>query len=764
MGKYLGRIHELEQVNVSMGLMGVDLNKFSSSSLVNIAETYGLNTGTIVDFIGTTYNGEAWDFSREDHRQAGRDKVCRSMPILILGTNICSTGVVDWGVQQAHLSFLRELYDYQGGVGKYFIHEQSLCSISWYDGVLATLMNNAGVYHWEGLVDKHGLGKYQAPMPGRGWISNGMGIIQELSKWAVNADDGPYALAKALLRGIRIQLISTGEMGINSVGVEVAEEEHNHQEVLVDEWAKMHDNVTGSLLDNKLVQIARNEELSEIRRRGIYSKVPISQCMQITGKKPIKVRFVDVNKGDEACPNYRSRLVAQEFRDGTPSLFAATPPLEALKTLFSLAVASQGKRQIGFIDIKKAHLYAKATRDVFIELPPGDCMEGMCGKLNYTLYGTRDAAHNWEKEYTGTLQDMGFMVGKSTTCVFRHTGRNIDIVVHGDDFTILGTSWDIQWVHDRLAAKYELKLRGVLGSPLNPGSTSEISVLNRIVRWGGSGIEYEADPRHAEIIISELGLKGSKAVATPGIKCNVFDTAEPLNGREASHYRSLVARANYLAQDRMDIQYAVKELTRRMSTPDSEDWVALKRLGRFLVGKPRVVLQYNNQSIQRYIDCWVDTDWAGCQRTRRSTSGGGLQYGTHTVKTWSTTQAIISLSSAESEYYGLVKGACQLLGIVALFKDFGISVQGRIHIDSSAAKGIASRTGLGKVRHISVHLLWVQERLRNKDFELFKCKGIDNVADLQTKHLSREDNERLSFGWGAVYMEGRSEAMPRCII
>ena len=139
----------------------------------------------------------------------------------------------------------------------------------------------------------------------------------------------------------------------------------------------------------------------------------------------------------------------------------------------------------------------------------------------------------------------------------------------------------------------------------------------------------------------------------------------------------------------MDIQYAVKEITLQVSSPDSEDWVALKRLGRFLVGKPRVVLKYDNQSIQRYIDCWVDADWAGCQRTRRSTSGGGLQYGTHTVETWSTTQPIVSLSSAESEYYGLVKGACQLLGIVALFKDFGMSVQGRIHIDLSAAKGLS---------------------------------------------------------------------------
>ena len=199
-----------------------------------------------------------------------------------------------------------------------------------------------------------------------------------------------------------------------------------------------------------MVNVARAEELGEIRKRGIYTKVPIDECWRVSGKKPIRVRFVDINKGDAVSPNYRSRLVAQEFRDGTPYLFAATPPLEALEVLFSSAVVSQGRRQIGFIDIKKAHLYAKATRDVYIVLPPGDEQEGMCGKLNYVLYGTRDAAHNWEREYTATLVDQGFSVGRSTTCVSRHEQRNIDIVVHGDDFTLLGIGGDIQWVHDIL--------------------------------------------------------------------------------------------------------------------------------------------------------------------------------------------------------------------------------------------------------------------------------------------------------------------------
>mgnify|MGYP000370569663 FL=1 len=160
----------------------------------------------------------------------------------------------------------------------------------------------------------------------------------------------------------------------------------------------------------------------------------------------------------------------------------------------------------------------------------------------------------------------------------------------------------------------------------------------------------------------------------------------------------------------------------------------------------------------------MDTDWAGCTRTRRSTSGGGIKLGGQTVKTWATTQATVALSSAEAEYYGLVKGSCQLLGMLALLQDFGIQCNGRVYIDSSAALGIAKRTGLGKTRHIAAHLLWVQERLRNKDFELPKVQGTENPADLMTKFLSREDNDRHTYAWGAAPMEGRSDAAPQCLV
>mgnify|MGYP003331301361 CR=1 FL=1 len=79
--------------------------------------------------------------------------------------------------------------------------------------------------------------------------------------------------------------------------------------------------------------------------------------------------------------------------------------------------------------------------DVYVQLPSEDIgagEEGMCGKLRLSMYGTRDAAQNWEAEYSGFLISLGFRRGGASPCVFYNKSRDIRIVVHGDDFTILG--------------------------------------------------------------------------------------------------------------------------------------------------------------------------------------------------------------------------------------------------------------------------------------------------------------------------------------
>ena len=94
----------------------------------------------------------------------------------------------------------------------------------------------------------------------------------------------------------------------------------------------------------------------------------------------------------------------------------------------------------------------------------------------------------------------------------------------------------------------------------------------------------------------------------------------PLDRERASQYRAIVARANYLSQDRSDIQYATKELSRAMANPTRGDEKRTKRLGRYLKGIPRVLVKYNYQEANKSVHVWVDTDYAGCRKTRKSIS------------------------------------------------------------------------------------------------------------------------------------------------
>ena len=159
------------------------------------------------------------------------------------------------------------------------------------------------------------------------------------------------------------------------------------------------------------------------------------------------------------------------------------------------------------------------------------------------------------------------------------------------------------------------------------------------------------------------------------------------------------------------MQFVGKELARGMSSPTEADWQKLKRVGRHLVGRPRMVLKYSFQQYTNGENCMVDSDYAGRLKTRERTNGGVLMMGKHCLKTWSSSQAVIALSSGEAEFYGVVKGASVLLGTLSVANDLNIPLKGELWSDSSAAIGIASRKGLGKVRHLHTQYLWVQERL-----------------------------------------------------
>ena len=521
------------------------------------------------------------------------------------------------------------------------------------------------------------------------------------------------------------------------------------------------DDVTGSVLDKEKTIEARIKEMQFFRSRGVYTKVKREGYMKI-----IKTRWLDINKGDSVVMNLRSRLVGCEFaKEKRDDLFAATPPLESMRTIMALCASNQNavKPEENYIimsnDVSRAYFYAPTTRAIYIEIPQEDWEVGdetRVAKLNLSLYGTRDAAMNWAKKYTDVMVGCGFERGIASPCNFYHRDRKISVTVHGDDYTSTGTERDLKWFEKELERNFEIKTE-LLG-PNTRRHQQEIRVLNRVLGWTANGLTFEADQRHAEILINELGVRGCKPVATPGAREDVGKAsmvcvngagaientddeglAGPLlTGHEATKFRALAARANYLAQDRIDIQYAVKEIARRMATPRQGDMLLLKRLARYLVGAPRAIYTFQWRSQAAYLDVFVDSDWAGCKGTRRSTSGGIVTWGGHVLKSWATTQATVALSSAEAELYSLVKGAGQALGMMAVARDLGMALEARVHTDASATLGIVQRQGLGKLRHISTQFLWIQDKVRNKQLEVVKVPGKDNPADILTKNVPAE--------------------------
>ena len=400
------------------------------------------------------------------------------------------------------------------------------------------------------------------------------------------------------------------------------------------------------------------------------------------------------------------------------------------------------------------------------------------------------------------------MRGKGGPCQFFHPRRGIRLMVHGDDFVSAAAHHQLHWFQDFMNRRFECKHQ-ILG----PGASHhrEITVLGRRIRWEKAGITYEADDRHVPKIVEALGIQNAKTAATPMVKDEEEEVqdasrrrggeeeetsrrrggeeeeSEPgearpggktmrktssgwksreLGNGEARKFRSIVARCNYLASDRPDIQFATRVCSAGMATPSELDWTRLKRLGRYLLGRPSAKCWFEWQDMPRGFsarlkrsrvtgsngwnrvepETWMrlqtDSDFAGNRKSRKSVSAGTLFFGAHLLRSWSKEQTTIALSSGEAELYAASYGGQQAMGLQTMARDLGIDTKLQLEVDASAAIGIMERHGLGKMRHLDVNELWIQDKVRTKQFALLKVPGFDNTADIGTKPLDNLAIER----------------------
>ena len=525
------------------------------------------------------------------------------------------------------------------------------------------------------------------------------------------------------------------------------------------------DEEAGVPLDPEAVKNSMAAELQECKKFELYEECEENLCYEVTGKAPISCRWRVINKGDLAKPDIRARLLAREIRrKGWDAVFAATPPLWAFRYLLSeLATndpSSNRSKKLMIIDLKRAFFHSESSGKTFVK-PPHLRGTTRCWRLLKSMYGTLHAASEFQDTFNFTLvEKIALNQGQAQICLYYCPRTGMKLVYHGDDIGAVSYGPELDEFHKRLSKSFEANVKYLIG-PEAGDDKSEL-LLNRCITYTDAGVLWEADPRHAELVICELGLQGARGRTTPGSRNgdSENESCALLGPEQTKAYRSTAARVGFLAEDRWDLRFASKECLRAMQAPTLQDLQKLKHLGRYLISYPRLAQLFAWQSPVTFLDSIGDTDHAGCRTTRKSTNGGVIMKGKHGLHSWSTTQSLPSLSSGESEWYGLTKTCAEGLGVQSGAADLGDTLGLRGWSDATAALGISKRQGAGKLKHVESRFLWVQDAVKKGRLTLHKEETKLNKGDCFTKYLGNPELMKHVKAMGFVILEGRHSLAP----
>ena len=317
-----------------------------------------------------------------------------------------------------------------------------------------------------------------------------------------------------------------------------------------------------------------------------------------------------------------------------------------------------------------------------------------------------------------------------------------------------------EFLFSELQKQLCLRSEGVL----EPGTS--ISFLGRCITRREDSIEMSMPTSYIDKMLEQLDMLKCRHAATPGTDSlrKLIDSEELLSPEDHRLYRRIVGQLLWLSSIRPDIQFAVKELSRGLTSPTEDHRTKMKTLLRYLAGTKPMVLTLRPKIIPHSkqttfdIDTYVDSDWAGCATSRRSTSGMALYFLGTLITSQSRTQATVALSSGEAELYAIGLGVSESLFIRSLLLESQLSknVNIRIHTDSTAGKSMATRFGTSKkTKHVQLRFLFIQELVASGVVSIKKVSGTSNPSDVMTKYITKEVLHRHLMALGITYPFGR---------
>ena len=507
----------------------------------------------------------------------------------------------------------------------------------------------------------------------------------------------------------------------------------------------------------RLDGLADQLELQRLQKLHVLkdpSTVPV-------GSKVLSTRFVRTwrekhNAQGQPVWLRRSRFVAREFAWLEPERESLFSPASGsiisriLPTVFlEMRDALSSSVVLASLDVRDAFLTVEQENPTLVHTTDASGNEWNFA-LGRVLPGQRDGSLLWYRAITSFLKkNLELEEHLPYPCVLKSKDNSCIVMIHVGDLLVVGKkSFVLGRFADELKKVYDISMQYIE----KPGD--EVTFLKRVYSLQPDGrLTVQTHHKHVMQLCSLLGMnpktQGKKSPSHADI--DKEDHTNDLDGEVATCFRTCVGILMYLANDLPHCQYTIRHLSTYSSKPTEKSMTVLRHLVSYLAchGDITVSLKWSGRTSgifhgypdvsqsDNVLEVFTDSDWANDKNTRRSVSACVMFYGSCLLFSASRTQKIVSLSSAEAEVYACSSGSSDAVLLSRLLSWLtGRRTLVYVYTDSSGARGILQRQGVGRLRHLSCRILWLQGLIATGVIRLCSVSGHTNPADLGTKRLS----------------------------
>ncbi|KAK9073638.1 hypothetical protein SSX86_007962 [Deinandra increscens subsp. villosa] len=489
---------------------------------------------------------------------------------------------------------------------------------------------------------------------------------------------------------------------------------------------------------------AMEDEYSALVQNGTWLLVP-----PVDGTNIVDCKWIYRIKRDKtgAPDRYKARLVAKGFTQehGIDYHETFSPVVKSTTIRLVLSLAVTNKWLMRQLDFKNAFLHGDLNETIFLRQPQGFVNNehpGYVCKLQKSLYGLKQAPRAWFEKLSAVLLQLGFKGSKTDPSLFiyNHKGTIIYFFVYVDDIIITGNNTKaINVVVSHLSEKLALKDLGNLDYFLGL----------EIVKDGDDIILSQQ--KYIHDIVERAGLSTAKPVPTPMVTSPPLSLHDSKPLADPMKYRKMVGALQYLTLSRPDINFAVNRVCQFMHNPTENQWIAVKRILRYLIGTSNFGLRFNHNSgcsLHAFsdthwtdIEAFSDADWAGCSIDRRSTGGFAIYLGSNLISWCARKQRIVSRSSTESEYKAMADTVAELTWLQSLMRELGVITRSTpiLWCDNLGATYLSENPVFhARTKHIEVDFHFVREKVARRQLSVQFISTHDQVADIFTKPLATD--------------------------